>query len=88
VQDKQSTIIKAQGEAKAAELLGSALDKSPAFLDLRRVEAAREIASTLARSNNRLFLEADTLLLNLTAPLDSNLEKRLPGTVAPIAKKA
>lgn len=44
LQDKRSTIIKAQGEAKAARLLGAAMSTSPAFLDLRRVEAAREIA--------------------------------------------
>jgi len=32
IQDKRSTIIKAQGEAKAAMLLGEALSTSPAFL--------------------------------------------------------
>ena len=75
IQDKKSVIIKAKGEAKAAELLGMSLDKSPAFLDLRRVEAAREIATTLSKSRNKIYLEADNLLLNLTSPLNSNLEK-------------
>ena len=80
VQDKRSTIIKAQGEAKAAKLLGAALATSPAFLELRRIEAAREIATIMSRSRNRIFLEADTLLMNLTGGLDQNLEKRRPGS--------
>ena len=74
-QDKRSTIIKAQGEAKSAELFGQSLQKSPAFLELRRLEAAREIASLLTHSRNRLFLDSDTLLLNITQKLDGNLEK-------------
>jgi len=76
-QDKRANIIRATGEARAAELLGESLSKSPAYLDLRRVEAAKEIATILSKSRNRVFLEADTLLLNLTAPLDANLEKRM-----------
>lgn len=75
-QDKLSTIIKAKGDAEAALLLGAALKKSPAYLDLRRIEASREIAQIMARSRNRVFLEADTLLMNLTTPLNSNLEKK------------
>ena len=67
-------IIKATGEARAAALLGESLAKSPAFLELRRVEAAREIATTLSKSRNKIYLEADTLLLNLTSPINSNLE--------------
>ena len=79
LQDKRSRIIQAIGEAKAAELLGEALTTSPAFLDLRRIEASREIATIMSRSRNRVFLEADTLLMNLTTGLDSNLEKQRPG---------
>lgn len=44
-------------------------------MDLRRVEAAREIATTLSKSRNKIYLEADNLLLNLTSPLNANLEK-------------
>jgi len=44
--------------------------RSPAFLDLRRIEAAREIATIMAKSRNRIFLESDTLLMNLTSGLD------------------
>lgn len=34
------------------------------FLQLRRLEAAREIAQTVANSSNRVMLDADSLLLN------------------------
>jgi prohibitin 2 len=46
-------------------LIGEAISTNPAFLTLRRIEAAREIAETMARSNNRVMLNADSLLLNL-----------------------
>ena len=49
---------------------------SPAFLDLRRVEAAREIATIMSRGRNKVFLESDTLLMNLTSGLNSSLEKK------------
>ena len=52
------------------------MTSSPAFLDLRRVEAAREIATIMGKSRNRIFLEADTLLLNLTTGLNASLEKK------------
>jgi prohibitin 2 len=32
---------------------------------LRKIEAARAIAQTMANSNNRVMLSADSLLLNL-----------------------
>jgi prohibitin 2 len=81
LQDKRSTIIKAQGEAKAARLLGEAMKQSPAFLDLRRVEASRDIATVLSRGRNKVFLEADTLLMNLTSGLNSSLEKKSSGDI-------
>ena len=74
-QDKKSTIIRAQGEARAAELLGPAIGKSGAYVQIKRIEAARDIADALAKSRNRAFLDSDSLLLNLTSSLDSNLEK-------------
>ena len=76
IQDKKSTIIKAQGEAKAAKLFGEQLVRSPAYLDLRRIEIARDIATIMSRSRNRVFLEADSLLMNITQSLDANLEKK------------
>lgn len=65
IQDKQSAIVRAQGEAQSARLIGQAIQQNPAFLTLRKIEAARDIASTIAHSANRVFLNADSLLLNL-----------------------
>lgn len=70
-QDKKSAIIRAQGEATSAHLIGQAIASNPAFLALRRIEAAREVAQTISNSANRVFLNSDELLLNLQ---DLNLE--------------
>ncbi|RWR77709.1 prohibitin-1, mitochondrial [Cinnamomum micranthum f. kanehirae] len=64
-QDKRSAIIRAQGEAKSAQLIGQAVSNNPAFITLRKIEAAREIAHTLSNAANRVFLNSDELLLNL-----------------------
>lgn len=47
-EDKKSTIIKAEGEAQAANLLGIAMAKNPGYMELRRLEAANDIASIIA----------------------------------------
>jgi prohibitin 2 len=65
LQDKRSTIIRAQGEAKSAELIGRAIANSPGFVQLRRIDAAREIAHTVAESANQVYLPSDSLLLNM-----------------------
>ena len=52
---------------------------SPAYIDLRRIDAAREIAKNLGRTANKVYLDSDSLLLNLTSGLDNNLEKKIPG---------
>ena len=75
LQDKNAVIIKAQGDARAAELLGVALSKNNTYIQLRRIEAAREIAEHLAKSKNKAYLDSETLFLNLTSQLDVNLEK-------------
>ncbi|CAM6069820.1 unnamed protein product [Sphagnum tenellum] len=64
-QDKRSAIIRAQGEAKSAELLGDAIKNNPAFITLRKIEASRDIANTVSSSQNRVFLPNDSLLLNV-----------------------
>lgn len=60
----QSIIVRAQGEARAAELIGEALRSNKGFLQLRRLEAARDIANLLSTSGNRLMLDSQSLLLN------------------------
>jgi prohibitin 2 len=64
-QDKKSIIIRAQGEAQSAKLIGEAMKNNPGFIKLRKIEAAREIANTIANSQNRVFLQSDSLQLNL-----------------------
>jgi prohibitin 1 len=56
-QEKMAGIIRAEGESAAASLLSSAYAKSgQAHLELRRIQAAKEIASTLANSKNVTYL--------------------------------
>jgi len=58
--------VRAQGEARSAELIGEAMRTNKGFLELRRLEAAREIANVLAASGNKVMLDAQSLLLNGT----------------------
>lgn len=60
-----------QGEATSAKLIGQAIANNPAFITLRKIEAAREIAHTISNSANKVFLNSDDLLLNLQ---EMNLE--------------
>ena len=64
-QSKKSKIIAAEGEARAAELIGESMKKNPVFAELRRIDAARDIAHVLANSSNRVYLNSDALLVNL-----------------------
>ncbi|CAG8629465.1 1984_t:CDS:1, partial [Racocetra fulgida] len=48
------------------ELIGEAIKNKPGFIELRKIETAREIASILSRSQNRLLLDSETLLLNVS----------------------
>ncbi|KAJ1884447.1 Prohibitin-2, subunit of the prohibitin complex (Phb1p-Phb2p), partial [Kickxella alabastrina] len=52
--------------ARSAELIGEAIKNQPGFLELRRIETARDIAHILQKSGNRLVLDASSLLLNVT----------------------
>ncbi|XVE49986.1 hypothetical protein DITRI_Ditri01bG0125900 [Diplodiscus trichospermus] len=70
-QDKKSAVIRAQGEAKSAQLIGQAIANNPAFITLRKIEASREIAQTISNSSNKVFLNSKDLLLNVQ---EMNLE--------------
>lgn len=74
-QEKKTIITKARGEAESAELIGTAVKKNPGFMKLRRIDAAREIADIVAASGNKVYLNADSLLLNLVADPDDKAEK-------------
>lgn len=64
-QEKQAMVVRAQGEARSAELIGEAIKKSRSYVDLREFENARNIASILERSKNKVFLDASILGLNI-----------------------
>jgi prohibitin 2 len=66
IQEKQGIIVRAKGEAASAELIGDAMRKNKGFLELRRLEAARDIADQLSQSGNKVMLDSDTLLLDVT----------------------
>lgn len=64
-EEKKNIIIKALGEQEAAKMIGAAIKNNPGFVTLRRIDVAREVATLLSKSQNRLILSADSLLLNL-----------------------
>lgn len=68
-QEKKAMVITAEGEAEAARLISDALKTGPALLELRRLEAARDIASIMSKSPNVVFVPsgagASNLLLNV-----------------------
>lgn len=52
-----AAIIRAEGEGQAADLISQALQKAgQAHVELRRIEASKEIASILANSKNITYL--------------------------------
>ncbi|GAV05397.1 hypothetical protein RvY_15538 [Ramazzottius varieornatus] len=65
-QERQQKIVQAEGEAQAALLLGDAVSKSPGYLKLRKIRAAQSIARTISQSQNRAYLDANSLMLNIT----------------------
>lgn len=65
-QEKQATVVRAQGEARSAELIGDAIKKSRSYVDLREFENARNIAAVLEHSKNKVFLDASVLGLNIS----------------------
>lgn len=65
LQEKQQKIVQAEGEAAAAEMLGEAVAKNPGYLKLRKIRASQTIAGVLATSQNRAYLNAGSLLLNV-----------------------
>merc|ERR1719322_2246505 len=65
VQEKQQKIVQAEGEAKAAELLGDAISRNPGYLKLRKLRASANIAKMMQGAQNRVYLNSGTLMLNI-----------------------
>ena len=67
-QEKLVSIINAEGEAEAALTISKALkENGNGLIEVRRIDAAKEIAGTLAKSRNISYLPTGSggLLLNL-----------------------
>lgn len=77
LQERQQKIVAAEGEAKAATLLGEAMSENPGYLKLRRIRAAQKISRVVAQSKNKVYLNANNLLLNIkdTGDIDTALAK-------------
>lgn len=66
-EEKKRTIIHAEGERASAQMIGSAIKENPGFIELRKISVAKEISAMLAKSNNRMVLSSDSLLLDLAS---------------------
>lgn len=64
-QERQQKVVQAEGEAAAARMLGEAIIANPGYLKLRKIRAAQSISRTIAQSQNKVFLNAGSLMLNI-----------------------
>jgi len=69
-QEKRGMIVLAEGEAESAKLIGSAMQNNPAFLELRRLEAAKVISKALAHSQGQYYLDSESLMMNAIKPVE------------------
>jgi len=58
-------IVKAQGEADAAKMINEAMNNNPGYLELRRIEKAREVAAVVSKSANKVYLDSSLLMFNM-----------------------
>lgn len=63
-QIKKTAIIRAEQDCKTIELIGNAVKENPAYIDLKKIEASRDIADILAKSRNKVLLDSNMLLMN------------------------
>jgi len=77
-EEKKRTIIHAEGEKQSAAMIGDAIKQNPGFVELRRITTAKEISQLLSRSNNRMVLSTESLLLNLASGEDAAADSSKP----------
>jgi len=65
-QEKMQKIVQADGEAQAATMLGEAITRDPGYIKLRKLKASAQIASVISMSQNRVYLDGQSLMLNVT----------------------
>jgi len=67
-QERKAAVIRATGEAEAAKLIGEAMAAGQGFIELRKIQAALDIADLLSRSRNVTYIpQTGGTLLNLPA---------------------
>ncbi|NXL94675.1 PHB2 protein, partial [Alectura lathami] len=70
-QEQKQKIVQAEGEATAAKMISCLggfllqLGRPGSYIKLRKIRAAQNISKTIAGSQNRVYLTADNLVLNL-----------------------
>lgn len=56
-EEKKLTIIRAEAESESARIFNESIEKhGKAFLELKRLEAARDIVENLSKSQNIIYL--------------------------------
>lgn len=56
-QERQANVIRAEGEAESAEIISKAVAKAGSgLIEIRRIDASKEIATTLAANPNVTYL--------------------------------
>ncbi|XP_068662487.1 prohibitin-3, mitochondrial-like [Aristolochia californica] len=72
-QERRAAIIRAEGESESAKLISDATNSAGmGLIELRKIEASREVAATLAKSPNVAYLPSgNQMLLGLNPSLPS-----------------
>merc|ERR1712032_1690323 len=66
-QERQATVIRSEGEAEAAKMISEALrEHGSGLIEVRRIDAAKDIAESLSKSANVMYLpNGQQMLLNV-----------------------
>merc|ERR1712226_1234250 len=66
-QERQATVIRSEGEAEAAKMISQALkEHGSGLIEVRRIDAAKDIAESLSKSPNVMYLpDSQQMLLNV-----------------------
>uniref|UniRef100_A0A7S4CX08 Prohibitin n=1 Tax=Eutreptiella gymnastica TaxID=73025 RepID=A0A7S4CX08_9EUGL len=87
-QEKEASIIRAEGEAEAAAMISNALARAgPGLIELRRIEAAKDIARSMSGAPNVSFIPAGSNILVNASDGGVNPFRKMPDTLPPPAQK-
>jgi len=63
-QERQATVIRSEGEAEAAQMISEALNvHGTGLIEVRRIDAAKDIAEALSKSPNVMYLPPNQQML-------------------------